>query len=173
MAIINTGPQPVPEGTPQTPVPPAPIPRSEIDRAPAAVPTPYQTGVTVSGVTASSTPVPVVIVPPEPIVTDPPPPIAITVLEEGSELTGAVRSFNFVGDGVVATANTQTNAVTVLITGGNVATFYGNANVAAYLAAGTNTSNIITTGNVSGNYFIGNGSQLTGIAGGSSSDPHN
>lgn len=58
MANITTGPQPVPEGTPQTPVPPAPIPQSAIDRAPAAVPTPYQTGVTVSGVTASSTPVP-------------------------------------------------------------------------------------------------------------------
>ena len=40
---------------------------------------------------------------------------------------------------------------------------YGNANVAANLAAfGSNP--ISTSGNVTGNYFIGNGSQLTGIA---------
>jgi len=62
---------------------------------------------------------------------------------------------------------------------------YGNANVAAYLASGTNSSNIITTGNVTGsyitttgaagnitgvnyifaNYFSGNGSALTSITG--------
>jgi len=41
---------------------------------------------------------------------------------------------------------------------------YGNANVATFLAAyGSNT--ITTTGNITGNYFIGNGSQLTGISG--------
>jgi len=39
---------------------------------------------------------------------------------------------------------------------------YGNANVAANLAAfGSNP--ISTTGNITGNYFIGNGSQLTGV----------
>jgi hypothetical protein len=41
---------------------------------------------------------------------------------------------------------------------------YANANVSAYLASGTLTTNIITTANVSGNYILGNGSQLTGIA---------
>jgi hypothetical protein len=40
---------------------------------------------------------------------------------------------------------------------------YGNANVSTYLASGTNTANIITTGNISGNYYIGNGSLLTGM----------
>ena len=40
---------------------------------------------------------------------------------------------------------------------------YGNANVAAYLASGALTSNIITSGNVTANYFIGNGSLLTNI----------
>lgn len=40
---------------------------------------------------------------------------------------------------------------------------YSNAQVAAYLASGNNTSNIITTANIAGSYFIGNGSQLTGI----------
>jgi hypothetical protein len=81
--------------------------------------------------------------------------LPISVAEEGTTLTTAVRSFNFVGDGVVAVANTQNNAVTVTITGGNVISNYSNANVAAYLP--TNTSN------VRGNYFIGNGSLLTGI----------
>ena len=40
---------------------------------------------------------------------------------------------------------------------------YANADVAAYLASGNDTSNIITTANISGNFFIGNGSQLTGV----------
>ena len=45
---------------------------------------------------------------------------------------------------------------------------YGNANVVGLLAAGTDgantVANIIATGNISGNYFIGNGSLLTGLA---------
>ena len=40
---------------------------------------------------------------------------------------------------------------------------YGNANVANYLASGTNTANIITTANISGAFILGNGSQLTGL----------
>jgi hypothetical protein len=47
---------------------------------------------------------------------------------------------------------------------------YGNANVVSLLATSTDGSNTIgnisATGNISGNYFIGNGSLLTGIAGG-------
>lgn len=43
---------------------------------------------------------------------------------------------------------------------------YDNSNVAAYLASGTITGNIITTGNVSASYVLGNGAFLTGIAGG-------
>ena len=40
---------------------------------------------------------------------------------------------------------------------------YGNSNVASYLAVGGVTTAISTTGNISGNYFVGNGSQLTGV----------
>jgi hypothetical protein len=40
---------------------------------------------------------------------------------------------------------------------------YGNANVAAYLASGNLTSNIITTANVAGSYILGDGSQLTNL----------
>jgi hypothetical protein len=43
-------------------------------------------------------------------------------------------------------------------------TTYGDSNVRVFLASGTNTANIITTGNVAGAYILGNGSQLTGIA---------
>ena len=49
-----------------------------------------------------------------------------------------------------------------LLTGITAASSYGNANVAANLAAfGSNP--ISTTGNITGNFFVGNGSQLTGI----------
>jgi hypothetical protein len=43
---------------------------------------------------------------------------------------------------------------------------YGNSNVAAYLASGSLASNIISSANISGSYFVGNGSQLTGISSG-------
>jgi hypothetical protein len=47
-------------------------------------------------------------------------------------------------------------------------TAYGNANVVSLLAAGSDGANTVgnvsAIGNVSGNYFIGNGSLLTGIA---------
>ena len=53
----------------------------------------------------------------------------------------------------------------------NPNTAYGNANVVSLLAASTDGANTIgnisATGNVAGTYFIGNGSQLTGIAAGS------
>jgi hypothetical protein len=44
--------------------------------------------------------------------------------------------------------------------GGNA---YGNSNVAAYLASSSLNGNIITSANISGAYFLGNGSQLTGL----------
>jgi hypothetical protein len=49
------------------------------------------------------------------------------------------------------------------ISAGNITGLYGNANVEAYLASGTNTGNIITVGNVSGAYILGDGSQLTNL----------
>mgnify|MGYP003345358286 CR=1 FL=1 len=65
-------------------------------------------------------------------------------------ITGAdyIVSNYFVGDGSLLS---------------NVAGSYSNANVSTYLASGTNTANIITTGNISGSYILGNGSQLTGL----------
>jgi hypothetical protein len=126
-----------------------------VDRSAGAAPTPYQDGATPSRATVT---VAATVTPPVAggsVIPAPAGALPIAVADDGSTLTTAVRSFNFVGDGVVAVANTQNNAVTVTITGGNVISNYSNANVAAYLP--TNTSN------VSGNYFIGNGSLLTGI----------
>ena len=40
---------------------------------------------------------------------------------------------------------------------------YNDSNVATLLAGGSLSSNIITSANISGNYILGNGSQLTGI----------
>jgi len=53
-----------------------------------------------------------------------------------------------------------------LLTGIVAGSSYANANVAAYLASGTDTSNIITTANISGSYILGNGALLTGIVSG-------
>jgi hypothetical protein len=61
--------------------------------------------------------------------------------------TGNVTGNYFIGNGSQLTGITSS---------------YGNANVAANLAAFGNNP-ISTTGNISGNYFVGNGSQLTGI----------
>lgn len=47
--------------------------------------------------------------------------------------------------------------------GSNITGLYGNTQVRNYLASGTDTANIITTGNVRGNYIIGNGFALTNI----------
>jgi hypothetical protein len=55
------------------------------------------------------------------------------------------------------------NGVSIL---SNLAGNYANANVSTYLASNSAVT-ILTTGNVTGNYFIGNGSLLTGISSGS------
>jgi len=65
----------------------------------------------------------------------------------------------------------SSNNLTTLYPGGSgtvtPAQPYGNANVVGLLAAGTDgantVANIVATGNITGNYFIGNGSQLTGV----------
>ena len=92
-------------------------------------------------------------------------------------VTGNITGGNVLGGANVnATTHTGTTvSVTGNITGGNV---LGGANVNATTHTGTTVSvsgnvtggNIVTaglisaTGNVSGNFFLGNGSQLTGVA---------
>jgi hypothetical protein len=43
---------------------------------------------------------------------------------------------------------------------------YSNVDVSAYLASGSDSANIVTTANISGNYILGNGYFLSGISGG-------
>lgn len=57
--------------------------------------------------------------------------------------------------------NTTTKELTYTTSGGG----YGNANVATFLA-NFGSNSISTSGNVTAGYFLGNGSQLTGITGG-------
>lgn len=113
------------------------------------------------------TPVPVyttvtVIEPPvfEPSVTPPPEgnvavdqPYAVSVLDDGIEITNKALSLNFSGDGVAATNNN--GAVTVSITAQNYAV--------AVLSQGSEVTNKVTSMNFTGNAvsITGTGSNLT------------
>ena len=80
------------------------------------------------------------------------------ILGNGVSLTGVITS--------VANINNGTSNVTVVSSGGNVTVGVGGTgNTAVFSDSGLEiTGQVSATGNVSGNYFIGNGSQLTGIA---------
>jgi len=108
----------------------------------------------------------------------------ISTLSEISALGNITTSGYFVGDGSQlsnVTAGSQivsgNSNVAVQGAGGNVSVgVHGVANVAVFTPTGVQTSNVNATGaisavgNISGQYFVGNGSQLTGIvtSGGSS-----
>jgi hypothetical protein len=80
------------------------------------------------------------------------------ILGNGALLTGVITS--------VANINNGTSNITVVSSGGNI-TVGVNAvsNVAVFADTGEYiTGELSATGNISGNYFIGNGSQLTGVA---------
>jgi hypothetical protein len=78
-----------------------------------------------------------------------------------------VTAFNMFAESMIA--DTIGNATSVLFgDGANITGLpagYSNTDVATYLASGTLSSNIITTGNVSGAYIIGNGSSLSQLTG--------
>lgn len=82
------------------------------------------------------------------------------ILGNGVSLTGVITS--------VANINNGTSNVTVVSSGGNVTVGVGGtSNIAVFSGNGLEiTGQISATGNVSGNYFVGNGSQLTGISAG-------
>jgi hypothetical protein len=79
-------------------------------------------------------------------------------LGNGALLTGVITS--------VANINNGTSNVTVVSSGGNVTVGVGGtANVAVFDTTGEYVTGVVSaSGNVTGNYFIGNGSQLTGVA---------
>ena len=177
---INYGPAPLP-GNVQIPVL-----GNNIDRGPAAVPPGTATGVYPPVVTpvvpVQEQPVVVPAIPPQkpiiPVVELPVDTTAnanvavaanvagtnqqryITILANGTVITNNATTLNFTGNGVTV-SNLGTTGANIVITGGS-GTNYGNSNVSTLLAAfGSNS--ISTTGNVSAGYFLGNGSQLTGV----------
>jgi hypothetical protein len=118
---------------------------------------------------------------------------AVTILTTGNITTSAnITANNFIGAagsdpnvGLIAGTYTWNfdntgnltlpgNTFAVNYANGTQVSLYGNSNVATYLASNAavtvlTTANITTTANVAGNYFIGNGAFLTGIAGGGGS----
>jgi hypothetical protein len=80
----------------------------------------------------------------------------IQVLANGTVVVSKTTALNFAGSGVTVTGSN--GAATITISGSS----YGNSNVVTLLSAfGSNT--VSTTGNVTGGYLFGNGSQLTGL----------
>jgi len=83
-------------------------------------------------------------------------------------ITANTSSGNFVTAGLISAAGNVTGSFIFgngsQLTG--ITGTYGNSNVASYLASGTNTSNITTTGNVTGGNILTNGtiSAATGVA---------
>jgi hypothetical protein len=86
--------------------------------------------------------------------------VYLKVDDEGTIVVDRTTVINFVGNGV-SVVKTGGSTATVTITAGG-GSEYGNANVATFMASfGSNV--ISTSGNVTAAYFIGNGSQLTGL----------
>ena len=79
------------------------------------------------------------------------------ILGNGALLTGVITS--------VANINNGTSNVTVVSSNGNVSVGVGGSgNVAVFSTTGEYVTGLISaTGNITGNFLIGNGSQLTGI----------
>ena len=82
------------------------------------------------------------------------------ILGNGALLTGVITS--------VANINNGNSNITVVSSGGNItASVGGTSNVVVWATTGEYVNGIISaTGNITGNYFIGNGSALTGIIAG-------
>ena len=80
------------------------------------------------------------------------------VLGNGYFLTGVITS--------VANINNGTSNVTVVSSGGNITVGVGGTgNVVVFATTGQYTTGVISaSGNITGDYFFGNGSQLTGVA---------
>ena len=86
-------------------------------------------------------------------------PIYINVLSNGTIVTENTTALNFLGNGVSVVANGSTANITITAGGST----YSNSNVVSLMSAfGSNT--VSTTGNITGGYILGNGSQLTGIS---------
>ena len=91
-----------------------------------------------------------------------------TVFATTSNISGNVNAGNVTATGTIIATNIG-NATTILAGDGGLisnisgGSSYGNANVTTLLSSNTVTSNITTTGNVSGGFLLGNIAQATGL----------
>ena len=160
------------------------MPIGQLDRAPAPVPPGPGTGQSTETTTPSIVPVidsPDDIAPGENIsntrtsiiVAQP---VYITVMDEGTTVTRSTAVLNFIGSGVSVTGTSSQANITITSGGSpggsntqiqfnNSGLFGGSANLTfnnstQTLGVGGNVS---ATGNIVGSFFVGNGSQLTGL----------
>ena len=161
----TSGPQSVPPGPGTTgQIPTAPTPIGPPETAPPPVTPGVDPGQS-SGTTATVT-IPVNEAPVTETVTnttDTVPvatPVYISVLSDGTVVTENTLQLNFLGTGVTVEGTGSNANITITAGGGNGN--YGNSNVVTLLAGfGSNT--VVTTGNITAGYVLGNGSQLTGL----------
>lgn len=181
---LVTTPAPVPPGPGTTGrIVTAPTPLGPLDTAPDPVPPGLGTGQT-AGTTTSST-VPVINLPEDVAIANTTTniivsqPVYVTVMDDGTIVTRGTTILNFIGSGVSVTGNSSQANITITGGGGsgspggsntqiqfnNSGSFGGSANLTfndstQTLGIGGNVS---ATGNIVGSFFIGNGSQLTGL----------
>ena len=87
----------------------------------------------------------------------------ISVADDGNLVLPRATQLNFTGPGVTVTGSQGVANISIL----GSESVYGNANVAAYLPTYTGAigaSTVVASGNITAEYFVGNGSQLTGIS---------
>ena len=159
-------------------------PIGRLDRAPAAVPSGPGAGQTAGGTTTITVPVidsPDNITPIENTANTRtnvivPQPVYISVMDEGTTVTRSTTVLNFIGSGVTVTGTSSQANITITSGSGtpggsntqvqfnNAGSFGGSANLTfnnftQTLGIGGNVS----ANNIIGSFFIGNGSQLTGL----------
>ena len=170
MAANNIPPEPIP-------ISQSPVPLSQIDRAPAPVPTDTTAPPTIPLAWILQAPEPVVDIAniAEPAIPGPSATYAIAVYANGVLLTSQVHSIDFVGNAVITTVDRNNVTVTINSTGGGNGVPGGNNQQVQFNNNGefggvagftfNSAGNVLTVlGNVSaGNYFIGDGSQLTNL----------
>ena len=97
-------------------------------------------------------------------------PVVVSSNTAPPQTANIATTADFIGGNLVISNATPGGGITfadgtIQTTAAN-ASNYGDANVSSYLAGGTDTAGISTTGNVTADYFIGDGSLLTGLPAG-------
>ena len=177
IGLPTTGPQSVPPGPGTTgQVPTVPTPVGPLEKAPP----PVATGQTIETTATIPVPeIPVDISASAAITTSVPKPIYIRVSSDNTVVTDNTRVLNFMGPGVSVSGTSSQANITITGSGpggspggsntqiqfNNSGLFGGSANLTfdvstRVLSVGGSAS---ATGNITGSYILGNGSQLTGL----------